>query len=672
MKLRKALVILIAISAILSIFIDAGRFKVENDYNTVELVADLYSFNDLAASTGIDINSVLQDMKKSGLNGVAVPEVTLEKLQQAGKISLSLLKDAENLNILTSNSGNTALSQYIKSLNDVEKKQYGDFIVVTTKDKNTYEFLKGALIKRLPADRLKILEVNSDYAFVINEPRDLFITQGLGFDENDLKLVKSLGFDIIPRIENFNGIKDNDIENYIGLLKRYDVKTVIFGGNEVLGNSEKISYAASLFKKNNITVGIIDVPMGKKLQEGMEKFAKFTGYRGAKVYGLSNGETQKYDVSGIVDRWYRGILERNIRIIYIRAKVDDFKTADYNIKQNQTMIEDISKLIGKAGLKVDLVEPLQELHQTKAVETIFGIGVVAGGVLLLELLGLGDLAILIIAIVGLAATVLVLLSRFNDLGIKIIALAASIIFPSLGIGYFIDRCSEILEKKNGRFVFNSLKIFINSALISSVGAVLIAAIMADSKYMLKLDYFRGVKFSFVLPVLFYLVYFTIKIFKVNSIKGFINSTVRILNTNIKIWHVLAASLAGVIAVLYISRTGNNPVIAPTSIELKMRDFLEHTIVARPRTKEFLIGDPALILTVYAAFKKSKAWTFIMGIFASIGMLSIANTFSHIESVLRIAAERTIIGWVLGAAIGVIASLILDRIIDKYIKKGALL
>lgn len=672
MKLRKILVILIAISAILSVAVDAGRVKVENKYNTVELVADLYSFNDLAASTGINISSVLQDMKKSGLNGVAVPEVTLEKLQQAGKISLSLLKDAENLYFITSNAGNTALDQYIKNLNESEKKQYGNFIVITTKDRNTYEFLKSALTKRVPADRLKTLEDNEDYAFIINEPRDLFITQGLGFDESDLKLVKSLGFDVIPRVENFNGIKDKDIENYIELLKKYDVKTVIFGGNEVLGNSEKISYAASLFKKNGITVGIIDVPMGKKLQEGMEKFTKFTGYRGAKVYGLSNGETQKYDASGIVDRWYRGILERNIRIIYIRAKVDNFKTADYNIKQNQTMIEDISRLVGKAGLKVGLAEPLQEMHQTKVIEVLLSIGVVAGGLLLLELLGFGYLQLLIIAILGLAATMLVLFSRFNDLGIKTIALAASIIFPSLGIGYFIDRCNEILEKNKGRFVLNSLKVFINSALISSIGALLIAAIMADSKYMLKLDYFRGVKFSFVLPVLFYLVYFTIKIFKVNNIKAFISNTVMILNTNIKIWHVLVAALAGVIAVVYISRTGNNPIIAPTSFELKFRNFLERTIVARPRTKEFLIGDPALILTVYAAFKKSKVWAFIMGIFASIGMLSIANTFSHIESVLSIAAERTIIGWILGVAIGIIVALILDRIIDKYIKKGALL
>ncbi|CAM0496710.1 DUF5693 family protein [Thermoanaerobacter kivui] len=668
MKLRKILVIFIAISLVVSIFVDINRIRVENNYDTVEIVGDLKSFKDLASATGRDLTSILSDMKSAGLIGVAVNEVTLESLQQSGKISLSLLKEVGNLYLLSSNLGNLALEDYLKSLTDKEREQYGNYIVVTTKDVKIFNFLKEALTRRVPEDELKVLEKRGSYAFVINKPKDAFITKGLGFDESDLELVKSLGFDVIPRIENFTGIKDKDIKDYVDILKKFDVKTVIFNGTDVLGNPEKISYAAFLFKKNGINVGIIDVPMGKKLQDGMNKFAKFDDYRGIKVFGVSEAETQKYDASEIVNRWYRGIIERNVRIIYMRAKIDNSKSAVYNIQQNQSMIEDMTKYIKKAGLNVGVAKPLFELHQSKLTEILISLGVIAGGLLLLQMLGIGEYVLILLGLLGAVLTSLVLVSRFNDLGVKVVALASSIVFPSLGIGYFVDKTKEIMDKKQSiNFTYTAIKIFINSLLISFIGALYIAAIMADSKYMLKIDYFRGVKFSFLLPLVFYVLYYIIKMYNANNWKTFMEKIKEFLNIDIKVWHLLAIAVAGILGIIYISRTGNEPIVKPTELELKFRDFLEHTLVARPRTKEFLIGDPAIILGIYAAFRGSKAWTFIMGIFASIGILSIANTFSHVESVLMIAIERTVIAWVLGALISLISVVIVDKVL-KNIKK----
>jgi hypothetical protein len=332
------------------------------------------------------------------------------------------------------------------------------------------------------------------------------------------------------------------------------------------------------------------------------------------------------------------------------------------------MIEDMTKYIKKVGLKVGVAKPLSELHQSKLTEILISLGVIAAGLLLLQMLGIGDYVLILSGLLGAILTSLVLVSRFNDLGVKAVALASSIIFPSLGIGYFIDKMKEILDrKKNLSFTYTSLKIFINSLLISFVGALSIAAIMADSKYMLKIDYFRGVKLSFVLPLLFYVLYYIVKIYDANDWKTFMERIKEFLNIDIKVWHLVAIVIAGIIGIIYISRTGNEPIVKPTELELKFRDFLEHTLVARPRTKEFLIGDPAIILAIYAAFKNSKGWAFIMGIFASIGILSIVNTFSHIGSVLPIAIKRTVIGWVLGALIGMIAVFIVDKTL-KNIKR----
>ncbi|QSZ27644.1 hypothetical protein ACETAC_01705 [Aceticella autotrophica] len=676
MKLKVMLVAVIILSVIVSIYVDVARIGVENKYDTVEIVADLYNFENLSANTGNDISNILKEMKANGLKGVAVPEVSLKRLRDTGKISLNTMSDVQNIYTLIGKTDNEAVTQYLRNITDRQKEIQCNFLIVTTRDRDTFDFLKNSLSRRVPQDKLTILEKNKDYAFIINEPMDTFSDQGLGFDVKDLNMVKALGFDVIPRVENFNGIKDRDIENYIKLLKNYDTKTVIFGGNDVLGNMEKISYAASQFKKNGITVGIIDTPMGKKLQSGIEKFTKFDGYRGLKVYGLSEKETQKYDINDIVDRWYRSIIERNVRIIYMRAKVDDLKTPAYNMKQNITAMKQLNTLVDYAGLKTGIAKPMGVIHQSKIIEVLIAVGVVAGGILLLLSFGLKEVPALILTIATTVLTAAVLLTRFNDLGIKTVALAASIIFPSLGIVYFVNSSNGLINNKEQKgFISVSLKIFIKAVLISFVGGLMIAAIMADSKYMLKLDYFRGVKLSFTIPVLIFAIYYCYKVFKIDNFKKFINTSVKILNMDIKIWHMLAAAAAALICIIYISRTGNSPLIKPSSIELKFRDFLEHYLVARPRTKEFLFGYPALILAVYAAIKKSKGWNFILGIFASIGILSAPNTMSHVESVLTMAIERTVYGWIFGAIIGVIAVVIIERLVrfaNNLLKRGALL
>lgn len=673
MGFKKMLIILIAISVIMSVYVDVTRINVENNYNTVETVADLYNFEKLAANNENSIKDTLNMFKSNGLTGVAVPEVSLERLQEIGDIFLDKMSDVENIYNLSNNAGNAAITEYLKGLSDSEKRIQKDYIVVSTNNEKTYRFLKESLVRRVPSDKLKTLEKSGSYAFVINENMDTFTKQGLGFNKDDLDMVKSLGLDLIPRIENFNGIKDSDINNYVNLLKQYNVKTVIFGGNDVLGNPEKISYAASKFKKNGITIGIIDTPMGKKLQAGTEKFTKFDGYRGAKIYGLSEAETDKYDLNGIVDRWYRSIIERDVRIIYMRAKVDTTKTAAFNMNQNITMLKRINTLSEYAGLKLGIVKPMSQIHQTKLIEILISLGVIAGGILLLMLFGLKRTPSMILTIIGIVFTSLVLLSRFNDLGVKTIALASSIIYPSLAIGYFIDGSNKIIENDgNNHFIRKSIAIFIKTVLISLIGGLIIAAIMADSKYMLKLDYFRGVKLSFTIPVLVYIAYYCYKVWNINNLKKLLNASIKILNTNIKIWHIIAVMIAGVIGIIYISRTGNSPIVKPSGVELKFRSLLEHYLVARPRTKEFLVGYPALVLAVYAAFKKSKVWNFILGIFASIGILSMPNTMSHVESVLTIALERTIISWVFGVIIGIIVTIIINYLINLINKKRALL
>ena len=67
---------------------------------------------------------------------------------------------------------------------------------------------------------------------------------------------------------------------------------------------------------------------------------------------------------------------------------------------------------------------------------------------------------------------------------------------------------------------------------------------------------------------------------------------------VQIWS--QAGLAILILALFafmISRTGNDNPAGVSSVELAFRSLLEKILIVRPRTKEFLIGHPAMIVAI---------------------------------------------------------------------------
>jgi hypothetical protein len=75
------------------------------------------------------------------------------------------------------------------------------------------------------------------------------------------------------------------------------------------------------------------------------------------------------------------------------------------------------------------------------------------------------------------------------------------------------------------------------------------------------------------------------------------------------------------------------------------------LVARPRTKEFLIGHPLLVAALDQRLRGRKSLSGWLMVGAVIGQLSMVNTFSHIHTPLWVSGLRTGLGLVLGLAIG---------------------
>ena len=85
----------------------------------------------------------------------------------------------------------------------------------------------------------------------------------------------------------------------------------------------------------------------------------------------------------------------------------------------------------------------------------------------------------------------------------------------------------------------------------------------------------------------------------------------------------------------------------------MRNVLEEHLLARPRTKEFLVAFPGIMLAVYCAVRRLPFWTALFGLAGTIGLTSVCNTFMHIRTPLYLGFVRTGYSLVLGAVLGAV-------------------
>lgn len=183
-------------------------------------------------------------------------------------------------------------------------------------------------------------------------------------------------------------------------------------------------------------------------------------------------------------------------------------------------------------------------------------------------------------------------------------------------------------------------------LFSMAGGLLVSALFYDVFFMQKITDIPAIRLCLFMPVILsvFIVY------KPQQLKKFWSGTVHVK-------HLFAAISAALLFALLLARSGNNPA-AWLSPETTFRQFVENLLIVRPRTKEFLFGQPLLYLGLY--FKNPAL--ILLGM---VGQVSIINTFMHAHTPLFISIIRTLHGIWLGFIIGFGA----NRIIEFFKRKG---
>ncbi|HSQ88792.1 DUF5693 family protein, partial [Romboutsia sp.] len=213
--------------------------------------------------------------------------------------------------------------------------------------------------------------------------------------------------------------------------------------------------------------------------------------------------------------------------------------------------------------------------------------------------------------------------------------------------------------------------YIITSVIATATGIIVASILYGTEYILKLKSFSGVKMLYILPPVLVAIWILaemgvfkkLKITKVSNFEEFTREAINYIK-GIKWYTYIIAILVMVGAVIYIRRSGNEG--SASDLELQIRRLLEEIFYVRPRTKEFMIGYPAVLVSYYFLKEKIKYGQYML-IPAAIATMSTVNTFTHLHTPIKYSLLRSFYGIVLGAIVGLIYIFIFKKI-ELFVNK----
>lgn len=663
-KYNRILMIIILIGFVASMAINLERHRVEEANNTVELAIDYEGLVELAEREGVPRQEVFAQAKEAGICSMAVYDTQFKKLNVNGKAT------AWNGSTIIANYQNGALADpaWCALVEDGTIK--GTNVYVTGHHEQTFKEVHEDLIRRLGDDRVRELTIGKQQVLEVKANYTAFIKMDLGLPTDEMQEVNAAGFHVIARPTNFNHCTREDVDAVFKRLDGIDVSAIVFSGSQALGAPDEADYTADKMMERGITLGMIEGVTQLQFfpQDGLLDIARDMDYKSARFYTIAKEELEKLKIDDAVERWSNTDAERNIRINLLRIYEKPAPGMSL-LETNMTYFAAVRDQLVAHGYKIGPAATYEHFYPSALLRAVVMAGVAAAMVLYLSLVVpalkpkymYGLLAILM---VGMMAPVL--MGHGNKIRL-IAAFASANVFPAIAIIWQLDRIRSRQAEGNSSlikiFIAGAIALFA-SGVVSYVGASYLSGSLADTEYLLEVNIFRGVKLTFVLPLVLvaiaFLQRFDVFDGKMDDTDGVIAQAKKILDMPVKIKTLFIMLLVLAAGVVFVARSGHTMGMPVSGAELQFRAFLEKAMYARPRSKELMIGHPAFMLAAMAWFRKWPTMVlFALVIVATIGMGSMVETFAHMRSPVFMSFARGIGGIVLGCGVGAIAMMMAE-------------
>ena len=649
----------IFVGFIASFIIGVERHAVEERSRTVELAIDYEGLLELAAREGLPAETVLARAKEAGITSLAVYETTFKKFNLNGKaVALT------GADLLARYHAGMLTDPRWRALVE-EGRVVGTEVYVVGHDPVTYAELKDDLMRRFGSARVSILTVGSDEVIAVKDSYEAFEKRNIGLPTDEMAAVNAAGFDVIARPSNYHDCTPNDVRAVFARMEDIRVSAVVFSGTETLGAPKALQTTIDEMRAQGLTLGLIEdvTQLQFYRQQGMDEIAAGLGYdHVARLYSIPKDELKKLKIDAAVERWVTTDEERNIRINLLRIYEEPAPNMSL-LETNMKYFADTRAALQARGFQIGRAGTFAVYEPPRILRAFVIMGTAAAGVLYLSLvipaLNRNKRRLLLLfgvfALIGMGPI-------FVGAGGKVRLLAALLsanLFPALAMIGLLDLLRTRRFPKHTptwRILMAGLVLLGIASALSMIGAAYLSGALSDTRYFLEFDIFRGIKLTFVLPMVLvaiaFLQRFDVFDGRFAAAAGALGQIKELLNLPVRVGSLLGALLLLGALVVLVLRSGHTSGMPVPGIELKFRAFLEQMFYARPRTKELMIGHPAFLLAVYAAARRAPAMVLLgLVLAATIGQGSMVETFAHMRTPIEMSFVRGIGGICLGAAIG---------------------
>ena len=710
LRKNRILAALVLLGVIASLVPLANRVRAEENNKTYDILISYNSLRSMAQQSDYSEGEWLDLFRGWGVNKVVLGEQSIRNM--SGNAAIPVFGGTV-AGIINSHAWQMrypdAVAKWVedaKDMNDalviVEDDRYADWVINAVEERT-----EGVEYCRYEED-------GATYFFFVSKRGALaggdILDLPIGIWPETLETVTAHGMQVIPRTETMekrNG--ERFARSFLNVLDEFDSPYFLNMGDYLLGYESKAGKALlrDYLRETGIAVGVFEEndQSGNLDWEGFPELLEQTGYRGVRLFNEWPYIQNRYAYCGyegpeeITNSLFRAIAERNCKIIYLTMILEPDNDVSVDADENawtyitdpadyEKMLGDLETRLAALGYTPGVVRAMDMPKPGVLWRILEGFGAVAAAVLLLDLFCfLAPRTCLILTGIGMLGVLALGLLRPATYQVML-SMGGGIVMPSLAaVGlcrYAADMRRREREPGLGRLIAETLGALLVAAAVSLCGSLMASSALSQMSYLLELDLYRGVKLMQLVPIaLFCLAYLLVYAYEESGAKDAVLARVgergeknraarlwayvsEVMDQPMKLgWMVAVVLLAAaglfVLAagVYYIRRTGNT--MSVSARELALRNLLENLLIARPRTKELLIGWPCAMLFVWGLRRHMNLLPLLFGGGMSIGLVSVVNTFLHIRTPFLLSLLRTgwglLFGLLLGVAVTVAAELL---------------
>ena len=687
---------ILALTVTVSLFVIAGRWQVEAANKTYDVILDYTELEWMAEQSDHDTAWWLKEFHDMGVSQVGLTEENLTTLMENSPLNVT----ATVMDEIMQDAGwrEEYPEAFAVGIEDFGVDRFD--VLVEAEGKEAVDFVVPALQERFPAESFFCYQ-EGDSAYILMdgtagdalyggkgaytntknkgfvEREDLLSSKlmyvSLGLLPEKVEAIQAAGMAIVPRTLCYAGHNDTryaqaSVAGYEkhGITPAY----IIAGGEALLGYDEGGDFVRDYMERTGASLGMIETNVQREniKQTGVEETAQATGCNAVRVFSMWDYVQYRYAYYGyegaeeVANCIYRAIVERNIRAVYFKMvkATDDLHVYITDPEVYRDLFDSLDQRLAAHGISRGRASVMEDYQVPSLALLAVGLGAGIGGALLpdtfLPMKRKWTLLLAGAAAVCVAGAWKVLPNSFRLLA----SFASAVVFACLAAAFFLmaaKRTGQKLDQNAGllKILPRSIAILAIAVAISMAGAMMTAAPLSSTGFMLEMGIFRGVKAAQLLPLAFFCLLFVsyYGLFEKDRKNDHLDprDIFTALGWTIPMWAVLLMAAVGLAGYYYLARTGHETGVTISDTEMIFRNDLEYLLLARPRTKEFLVAFPGIMLAVYCAVRRLPFWTALFGLAGTIGLTSVCNTFMHIRTPLYLGFVRTAYSLLLGILVG---------------------